>query len=149
MLPAFLVSVALFSTLIPSTLAKQCIYNFGSISKNIVLWDAYIADYNLCNYWNWHANNYPSVIRYISWVCSKPDYNELGFILRSTLSDAPDKILMPDGGECAYIPEDVYQFVIGSGWTCVIPYQLELTCEAEGNPITYVPPNPVPTFVTK
>ncbi|KAJ3114650.1 hypothetical protein HDU96_001849 [Phlyctochytrium bullatum] len=140
MLGKLFVSFALLAALIPSALGKTCLYHFDQFFKTIFAWDAYVQDFNVCNYWNWHYFNLPnftSIRIDITGVCYKPDYNEMGFLMGTPLDQAPDRVLMPDGGECGLVVEQHMSQYLASlgGWTCLNKNQLYTGCMEQGIPL--------------
>ncbi|KAJ3117039.1 hypothetical protein HDU96_008083 [Phlyctochytrium bullatum] len=130
MLRPFLTSFALLSALIPSALGKLCRYHYNHYAKSIFVWDNPVQDDLMCNYWNWHYNNLPTftqVIPFIIAICSKWD-NEMGFMLVSSNANAPDRLLMPDGGECESYPDEMAVLLTTTGWDCRSLPQLKDWC---------------------
>ncbi|KAJ3114649.1 hypothetical protein HDU96_001848 [Phlyctochytrium bullatum] len=140
MLRTLLTSSALLVALIPAAFGKMCLYHYDSFAKSIFLWDAQVQDYSVCNYWNWHYFNLPGftdIVAEIGQVCYKPECNEMGFMLFTLKDNSPDRVFMPDGGECGYIAEQhMPEFLAAlEGWTCLNVYELDDGCSQQGNPI--------------
>ncbi|KAJ3118258.1 hypothetical protein HDU96_002991 [Phlyctochytrium bullatum] len=139
---ASVIGLVVLALAIPTALAKQCIYHFDANYKSILVWNTGIPDLNLCNYWRWHYQNiYTNLsltVHQITHVCSKPDINEIGFLLNSALDDRPDR-LFTDQVCNVYSPRHIYDFITNTGWTCVAVKELEQQCKAQGNAII-IPP---------
>ncbi|KAJ3112903.1 hypothetical protein HDU96_004029 [Phlyctochytrium bullatum] len=132
-----LVAVIAFLLLLPIASAKSCIYNYDRF-KYILVWDYSVKDFDTCNYWNWHARNLAYFGArgqpYIVSVCYRDTTQEMGFMLGSPLNEAPDHFFMPDGGECEYTRDNVYDVLNRDGWTCMSTWRLEEYCRQQGNP---------------
>ncbi|KAJ3091715.1 hypothetical protein HDU96_002957, partial [Phlyctochytrium bullatum] len=101
--------------------AKLCLYH-NSLPfptdewyKSVVVYDQWVGDWNACNYWNWHARNlntFESAKSQIKYICWKQPMKELGFILRSALTEYPDKWFTDS---CNYHDgEHMYEYLTGA-----------------------------------
>ncbi|KAJ3118254.1 hypothetical protein HDU96_002987 [Phlyctochytrium bullatum] len=151
-LAASLLTTLLLALALPPTLAKQCIYHYDTTRKSILVWDAYLpaANTNPCTYWTWHYINlsvyFAMAQPYISHVCSRPNINEVGFLLTSPLNSAPDHLFDRDVVCNLYTHQHVFQHITANGWTCVYVPELVKRCGEQGTPIA-IPTLPGSTLV--
>ncbi|KAJ3109974.1 hypothetical protein HDU96_007004 [Phlyctochytrium bullatum] len=151
---AILLAVVISLLSLPTAHAKLCAYTFDTTTKYILVWDAPVSTYDACAYWNWHHRNlaaFPTTQPFIDRVCYRDTGRAIGFLLRSRLDEAPDRLFMPDGGVCVHRREVVGELrtaLVAEGWTCDTLLGLATVCRERGTPLqgqVGVPPKTTPT----
>ncbi|KAJ3114733.1 hypothetical protein HDU96_001732 [Phlyctochytrium bullatum] len=121
----------LVALLAAGTQAKLCLYsnNDETQRKSVIVFDQYVQDFNACRYWNWHAQNvntFSTAQRFIRSVCWKPNIQEIGFYMESSIKTGPDNYFT---NSCDYNGVWIKDLLTGSGWTCVSLQALKSDCE--------------------
>ncbi|KAJ3113960.1 hypothetical protein HDU96_002698 [Phlyctochytrium bullatum] len=96
-----LVLVALFlpvttSQAVSKDKNKRCLYHWDAHYKSILVWNWGIINRDVCFYWNYHHKHFYTSLsqsaQYITHICVKAPTQEIGFLMKTPLNEAPDRL---------------------------------------------------------